>query len=489
MKSNNRNSTINSLFWSFFERIGQQGIQFVIAIILARLLIPEQFGLIAMLTIFMAVAQSFVDSGFGSALIQKQDANHLDECSIFFFNILVGFLVAVVLFLSAPWIAVFYHIPLLTPLARVLSLNLIINAFGIVHTTLLTKRIDFKAQMKVSVIATVLSGAIGVTMAYQGYGVWSLVVQSIGSNLFRTILLWFFLPWRPSWIFSWVSLRSMFSFGSKLLFSGLLDTIYNNLYLVVIGKMFSATDLGYYSRAQQTQQMPVANLSSTVGRVTFPVFSSMQDDKVRLKHGTRKALSTLAMVNFPLMIGLAVVAKPLVLVLLTDKWLPCVPYLQLLCVVGMLYPLHAINLNVLMAQGRSDLFFRLEIIKKAMIAAAVGITWRWGIAAMIYGQIATSIIAYYMNSYYTAKLLSYTITEQLIDFFPILCLALLMGCGVHFVKYIPMQSNISLLLSQISIGVVLYVLFCWFARISPFLEIRDMAQDKYHSLRHRGDNY
>jgi O-antigen/teichoic acid export membrane protein len=487
MNNDLKSATTHGLFWSFFERIGQQGIQFLITIILARLLLPEQFGLIAMLTIFMAVAQSFVDSGFGSALIQKQDASRLDECSIFYFNIMVGFLVAAVMFIAAPWIAAFYRIPLLTPLARVLSLNLIINAFGVVHSALITKRIDFKVQMKVSVVAGILSGSIGVAMAYRGYGVWSLVAQSIASNMFRTALLWFFLPWRPSWMFSWVSLRSMFSFGSKLLYSGLLDTIYNNLYLVVIGKMFSATELGYYTRAAQTQLFPSAILTSTVGRVTFPVFSSMQGDMARLKRGTRKALSSLAMVNFPLMIGLAVVAKPLVLVLLTDKWLPCVPYLQLLCVVGLLYPLHVINLNVLMAQGRSDLFFRLEIYKKVTITAAIILTARWGIIAMIYGQIATSVLAYYMNSYYTGRLISYPVSEQFKDFFPVLSLASLMGLGVFLAGYLPLQNNLVLLVSQVSIGIILYISLCDFVKISSFVEIRSIAQDKYRSLRHRGD--
>jgi len=483
-----RHKTTRALFWSFFERFGQQGIQFIISIILARLLLPEQFGLIAMLTIFMAVAQSFIDSGFGSALIQKQDANHLDECSIFYFNILVGFLAAGVLFLAAPWIATFYKIPLLVPLARVLSLNLIINAFGVIQTTLLTKRVDFKAQMKVSVIASVLSGSIGVTMAYQGYGVWSLVAQSIGSNLFRTALLWFFLPWRPSWIFSFVSLRIMFSFGSKLLFSGLLDTIYNNLYLIVIGRLFSATDLGFYTRAKGTQQLPVANISSAIGRVTFPVFSEMQDDKARLKRGVRKALSTLAMVNFPLMIGLAVVAKSLVLVLLTAKWLPCVPYLQLLCAVGILYPLHVINLNVLTAQGRSDLFFRLEIIKKVLVTIAIVITWRWGITAMIYGQIATSIIAYYMNSYYTGKLLSYPVTEQMKDFIPSLGLASVMGVGVYLIGHMPFPNDLMLLTAQVAAGTVLYISLCNLAKISSFMEIRFMVQSKLQFLCHRVGN-
>jgi teichuronic acid exporter len=483
-----KNNTIKGLFWSFLEGIGQQGIQFVISIILARLLLPEQFGLIAMLTIFMAIAQSFVTSGFGSALVQKQDASHLDECSIFYFNILAGFLVAGTLFLAAPWIAAFYRIPLLASLTRVLSLNLVINAFGAVHSALLMKRIDFKAQMKVSFLATALSGSIGVAMAYNGYGVWSLVAQSIGSNLFGTALLWVFLPWRPTWIFSLDSLRSMFPFGSKLLFSGLLETIFNNLYLLVIGKLFSATDLGYYTRAQQTQQLPVANLSSTVGRVTFPVFSSIQDDEERMKRGIRKSLSALAMVNFPLMIGLAIVAKPLVLVMLTEKWLPCVPYLQLLCMVGLLYPLHAINLNVQIAMGRSDLVFRLEIYKKAMITAMIFITYRWGIAAMIYGQIATSIIAYYMNSYYTGKLLSYPIVAQIRDFAPVLGLASIMGCVVYLAGYLPVQSTMMLLFSQVSIGVVLYIFLCSLTRISSFTEIVSMAQEKYQSIHHRGRN-
>ena len=220
-----------------------------------------------------------------------------------------------------------------------------------------------------------------------------------------------------------------------------------------------------------------------------PVFSSIQDDKARLKRGTRKALSSLAMVNFPLMIGLAIVAKPLVIVLLTDKWLPCVPYIQLLCVVGMLYPLHLINLNVLVAQGRSDLFFRLEIYKKAMITVAICLTYRWGITALIYGQIATSIIAYFMNSYYTGKLLSYSLVEQLKDIVPILGLASLMGCGVILSGYFHLQSAMALLFFQVSIGVILYILLCNLAKIYSFFEIQSMAVEKYKSLRHRGANY
>jgi len=466
-----KNKTIGALFWSFFERISQNGIQFVIAIILARLLAPAEFGLIAMLTIFMAVAQSFIDSGFGQALIQKKNATHIDECSIFYFNILVGFLAAGLLCLAAPWIAGFYNQPLLVPLTCVLSLNLIINAFGMVQTVLLTKHIDFKTQLKVSVIATFFSGTIGVTMALNGFGVWSLVAQSLGSNFFRTILLWFFNTWRPSLIFSYASLRGMFAFGSRLLASGLLDTVFRNIYFVVIGKLFSPIALGFYSRAKKLQQLPVNNISSIVSRVTFPVFSSVQDDKPRLKRGVRKALIMLVMINFPMMIGLAIVAKPLVLVLLTEKWLPCVPYLQLLCVVGMLYPLHVINCNVLIAQGRSDLLFRLEILKKILIVIAITISYRWGIMAMIYGQIATSSLAYFLNAYYTGKMLDYPITKQIRDLMPSLALAGIMGLGVYALKYTPIVNQLALLSAQIMTGIVFYASLCYIFRISSFMEL------------------
>ena len=479
-----KSKTLHALFWSFLERFGQQGIQFVISIILARLLLPEEFGLIAMLSIFMAIAQSFINSGFGQALIQKQDVTHIDECSIFYFNILVGFLAAGLLCLAAPWIAAFYNQPLLVPLTCALSLNLIINAFGLVQTTLLSKHIDFKTQLKVSVIATVISGTIGVTMAINGFGVWSLVAQSLGCNLFRTILLWFFNTWHPSLAFSLDSLRGMFAFGSRLLASGLLDTVFQNIYLVVIGKLFFPMALGFYSRAKELQQLPVSNISTIISRVTFPVFSSVQDDKPRLKRGVRKALTMLVMINFPMMVGLAIVGKPLVLLLLTEKWAPCIPYLQLLCVVGMLYPVHVINLNVLTAQGRSDLFFRLEVLKKVLVVIAIGVTYRWGIIAMIYGQIATSCLAYFLNSYYTGKMLDYPITEQIQDLIPSLALAGIMGLGVYALKYTPIVNQSALLSVQIMTGIALYAVLCYIFRISSFMEVIGMVKSKLLDLRY-----
>lgn len=478
-----RSRTLHGLLWSFTERIGAQGIQLAISIILARLLLPEQFGLIAMLVVFMAVAESFVDSGFGSALIQKENATYIDECSIFYFNILVGGLAAGLLCLAAPWIAALYNQPMLTPLTRVLSLNLIINSFGLVQTSLLTRHIDFKTQLKVSVMATLLSGTIGIIMAYGGFGVWSLVAQSLSMNLFRTILLWIFHRWRPALRFSLASLRTMFAFGSKLLLSGLLDRFFQNIYLLVIGKIFTPAALGFYSRAQRLQELPVQNIQSSVSRVTFPVFSSIQQDKPRLKEGVRKALMTLAMVNFPMMIGLAVVAKPLVLILLTDKWLPCVSYLRLFCLVGMLYPLHAINLNVLRAQGRSDLFLRLEIFKKVLIVVAILITYRWGILSLLIGQIVTSVLSYFVNTHYTGKLLRYPMTQQVRDIMPSLILAAVMGGAISMFHYVPISSNVLLLLVQIVAGILVYLFLCRLCYIPSFMDMIALAKPKFIGLK------
>jgi len=473
-----KHKTIGALSWSFFERAGQNGIQFVIAIVLARLLAPAEFGLIAMLAIFMAVAQSFIDSGFGSALIQKQDASYTDECSIFYFNILVSIVAAGILCIAAPWIAEFYNAPILAPLTRALSLNLVINAFGLIQTSLLTKRIDFKLQLKVSIFATFFSGIIGILMAYKGFGVWSLVAQSLSQNLFRTCLLWLVMSWRPSWTFSLKSLRTLFSFGSKLLFSGLLDVLFQNIYLVVIGKLFSPADLGFYSRAKEFSQLPVHNLSSSIGRVTYPVFSSIQNDKNRLRDGVRKTLSMMAILTFPLMIGLMVVAKPLVIILIGDRWLPSVPYLQLLCIVGLLYPLHAINLNVLKAQGRSDLFLKLEVIKKFNALIAILVTYRWGITAMIIGQIVTSIIAYYLNSYFTEKLLNYPLSKQIKDVMPALIIASTMGIAIYGLVFAQLSNNYILLILQVILGAFIYLSLCYFAKVPAFIEILDMIKPR-----------
>lgn len=466
-----KSRTLHALAWSFLESVGLQTVRLVIGIVLARLLFPEQFGLIAMLTIFIAVAQCFLDSGFGAALIQKPEITQTDNCTIFYFNIVVGVVAAGLLCLVAPWIAAFYNQPILTHLTRALSLTIVINSFGLIHNTILTKQINFKTQTKVSLIASITSGIIGVTMAVMGFGVWSLVVLQISSTSIRTALLWLLNTWRPVLIFSFNSLREMSGYGSRIQAANLLNQLFENIYLIIIGRLYSATDLGLFSRAQTLGELIPRTLSGMVGGVTFPVFSSIQDDPARLKRGMKKALTVLVLVNFPIMIGMAVLSRPLVLVLLTEKWVGCIQYLQLICLGGLLYPLHVINLNVITALGRSDLFLRLEIIKKALIVINIAVTWQYGVAAMIYGMMGFSLVCYYINSYYTGVLIGYPIREQLRDLVAYLVTAGLMGMAVYAVGLLPFPNYWSTLLVQISAGIVIYIFLCRVFRLAAFMAI------------------
>jgi O-antigen/teichoic acid export membrane protein len=476
-------AAIRGLAWSTIERFGQQFLHFLFAIVLARLLSPSEFGLIAMVTLFVAISQTLVDSGFGAALIQKRDANHLDECSVFYFNIAVGGVGACMMFLAAPWIARFYSQPQLEPITRWMSLLLVINSFGTIQNRILMKRVDFKSLFHVSAIATPISGVLGVVLAFRGYGVWSLVIQQLFFNFLHVCLLWFFVGWRPGWKFSLASLQSMFGYGSKLLATGLLDTVFQNMYDLVIGKVFSASQLGFYTRAKMTQQLLAQNLHATVSRVTFPIFSSIQNDKLRLRDGARKGLVYLGTINFPLMIGLCVVSKSFVSVVFTDKWLPCVPYLQLLCVVGLLYPLSAINLNILSAQGRSDLTLRLEIIKKSVSIVLLVIGWPWGVTGIVMGQVLSSIIAYYINCFYTARLIDYSVVKQVKDLMPVLSIALVMGVIVSMVGWIDYPSELMRLVVQVFIGIGSYGILCRVHRIETYQAIERIVVSKLGRFR------
>jgi O-antigen/teichoic acid export membrane protein len=485
MTSSLKSKAVDGLLWSCLDRFGQRTLFLLISIILARLLLPEDFGLIGMLAIFTAIAQVFLECSFGQALIQKKDATHVDACSVFYVGILVGLAAAGSLCLLAPWVADFYRQPLLTELMRVMSLNIAISSFGLAHRAILMRRIDFETQTKISLIAMFLSGATGVALAVVGFGVWSLAIQQVCNNLCQTVLVWLFSAWRPSLVFSLTALRSMFCFGSRLLASGLLNTVFENLYFVVIGRLFSAADLGIYSRARTMQRLPALTFSEVVTRVIFPVFSTVQDDPRRLKRGVRKVLTATVLVHFPMMIGLAVVARPLVLVLLTEKWLPCVAYMQLLCIVGLSVPLHVVNLDVLKAKGRSDLFLRVEILKKIAAVAAIVVTYRWGIRGIIYGQIAVSVVAYYLNSYYTGVLIRYPIREQLVDLLPYMVVAGLMGAGVYALGLLPFPNNWTLLICQVAAGVLLYLAICASANLAAFQDVLHVVKPRLAALYER----
>jgi O-antigen/teichoic acid export membrane protein len=458
---NHRQKTINGMLWSISERFSLQGVQLVVSIILARLLEPSQFGLIGMLSLFMALAQSILDSGFGSALIQKKDVDHLDNCSIFYFNILVGIFLTLLLIAFAPVIAAFFDQPILIPLTRFLSLNIFINGFALVQSTILTKQMNFKAQLKINLISVVLSGMIGITLAYLGWGVWSLALQSVLNTLFRTILYWVLSTWKPSLIFSFTALGTMFTFGSKLLLSGLLDTFFQNIYQTFIGKMFSVSELGFYTRARSMEQTAVTATSSSLGRVLFPAMSPLQDDITRLRQAYKKTIGVSLFFHFPLMFGLIGIADPLIRFLMTDKWAPSIPFFQLLCIVGLLYPLQVLNLNILMVKGRSDLFFRLEIIKKIFVILAILITYRWGVTGLIFGQIGTSVISYLLNSYYSGQLVNYSMIEQIRDITPSFITAGLMGLLLLKINSFFLISLFSQVILLTIVGIIVYFFLNW----------------------------
>lgn len=432
-----KHKTLKGAMWSVIERFSVQGVAFVVMIIMARLLNPSDYGLVGMLAIFIAISQSLVDSGFSQALIRKQDRSELDNSTVFFFNIGVGFTLYFVLFFSAPLIASFYDEPVLVPLTRVISLSVLINSFVVVQRALLTIKIDFKTQAKASLSAAIVSGIIGIGMAYSGYGVWSIVAYQLVNLSVNVILLWGLSHWRPIWQYSWISFREQFNFGSKLALSGIIDTVYRNIYLIIIGKIFKASELGYYTRAHQFAEFPSSNLTGIIHRVTFPVLCTIQDDDERLRSVYRRFLRLSAFIIFPLMVGLAAIAHPLILILLKEQWSFTASLLQILCFTMMWYPIHAINLNLLQVKGRSDLFLRLEIIKKCIGVVILCATIPMGLVAMCVGSVVSSIISLVINTRYTGKLINVGFLAQVRDLVPTLLYSFSMGAvvwlAIHFV--------------------------------------------------------
>jgi teichuronic acid exporter len=477
-----KQKTISGLFWSFVDAFANQGFQFIVGIILARLLSPHEFGLIGMLTIFIAISQSFVDSGFSNALIQKVNCTQKDYSTIFYFNIMVAFFCYTLLFGFSASIAAFFVEPQLKSLIQVLSLSLIFNSFSVIQRTILSKEINFKLQTMVSMVASIGSGIIAIWLALAGFGVWSLVALTLSRAFLNSIFLWLWAKWKPAWVFSRESFRELFAFGSKLLVSGLIDTAYRNIYYLIIGKYFSAVQLGYYTRADQFQAIPSQNLNGVIGRVSFPVLSSIQDDVPKLKVAYQKIIKSTMLITFVLMLGMAAVAKPLILTLIGEKWLPAVIYLQLLCLVGMFYPLHALNLNMLQVQGRSDLFLRLEIIKKVLAIPTIFLGVLFGIITMIIGMLVLNMIAYYLNSYWSGRLIGYSTWEQIKDILPSFILALVVALCVFFVGDLLNISNFLKLIIQIAIGSLLTIGISEAFFMRDYLYMKEIVINKTKTL-------
>lgn len=472
-----KQKTVKGTVWSAVERFSVQGVQFIVMIVMARILTPEDYGLVGMLAIFLAVSQSLIDSGFSQALIRKMDRTEIDNCTVFYFNIVVGLVLYLTLYFLAPLVAKFYDAPAITSIMRVICISVIINSLVVVQRALYTVNIDFKTQAKASLSAAIVSGIIGITMAYKGFGVWSIVTQQLTNLGINAGLLWLFSKWRPRLLYSWKSFRELFSFGSKLMLSGLLDTLYKNIYTLVIGKVFNASSLGHYTRAHQFADFPSSNLTGIMQRVTYPVLCNIQEDDERLKNVYRRFLKLSAFIIFPLMLGLSAVSEPFVEIFIGRQWSYCSSLLQILCFSMMWFPIHAINLNLLQVKGRSDLFLRLEIIKKTIGVTILCVTIPMGLTVMCFGQIVSSIIALTVNTYYTGKLIGVGFFKQMKDLLPTTLLSLVMFAivftVVHLIDDIYLQ-----LLCGIIVGIVIYISASILFRFKEIEELKSLITRK-----------
>lgn len=472
-----------ALFWSAMERFGLQAVGFLLSIVLARLLSPREYGLIGMVLVFCSVGHVFADSGLSTALVQRPANSADDEATVFYANIGAGAVLTLLICGISPLVARFYGQPLLIPLLCVLSLQVFLSSFGIVQFALLTRAMDFRRQAIISTLSVLSSGLVGISMAWSGLGVWSLVGQSVTAALFQSLLVWRLGNWRLAGRFRRASFQEMWPFSSKMLASGLLNTVFENLYNVVIGRVYRPADLGFFTRAQGLAQFPAGFVTATFWRTTLPAFARMQADMALLKVSVRKVFRLLAAVHFPAMAGLAVVAEPLVRCLLTDKWTPCVPYLQVLAFAGMLYPLHALHLNALTAQGRSDLFLRLEVIKKVLTVLTLVSTFRFGVSAMVWGILVLSVGCLVVNGYYTRKLLNYRWREQALDLVPAIGATMVMVLAMSTILYLKLKTTgaflladlknpLTLLLVQMAVGLVIYGAIAGLSPMSAFVELR-----------------
>lgn len=456
MEKSLKKQTVHGVIWSAVQRFSTQGIQFVTTIIMARMLTPSDYGVVGMLDVFIAILSVFVDSGFINALTRKQDRTHTDICTVFFFNIGISILAYCILFLIAPLVASFYDIPVLCIILRILGLVIIIDSFAAVQMTLMIINLNFKIQTKISIISLIISGAIGIILAYNNYTYWALVIQSLLYGIISTSLYWYYSTWRPSLIFSKQSFKEMFSFGSKILVTSLINTTYGNLYSLVIGKVFSANILGNYSRANAYANFPSSNLTSILQRVTYPVLCKLQDDKTLLSDAYRKLIRTSAFIIFPLMTGLSALSHPFIIIILGAKWNLCAVMLQIICFALMWYPIHALNLNLLLVKGRSDLLLRTEIIKKIIGIIVLCISVPFGIIALCYSGILTSIICLIINTYYTGKLINVGFTRQMIDISITFIISITMWGLIIFINNF-IENILLQMIAGIAIGFLFYL--------------------------------
>lgn len=462
-------SIFSNFFWRFAERCGAQIIQFIVSLVLARILAPEAYGTIALVLVFSQILQVFVDSGLGNALIQKKDADDLDFSSVFWFNVVWCLILYGIVFFCAPLISNFYNDESLTAIVRVLCLMVIISGLKNVQQAYVSRTMQFKRFFWATLGGTLVSAVAGIGLALLGFGVWALVAQKLVNLFIDTTVLWFTVKWRPKWMFSFQRLKGLFSFGWKLLVSALIDTIYNNLRQLIIGKFYSKSDLAYYNQGKQFPNIIVTNINTSIDSVLLPTMSKSQDDPARVKQMTRRAIKTSTYIMAPLMMGIAFCADTIVGLILTDKWMPCVPFLQVFCITYMFYPIHTANLNAIKAMGRSDLFLILEIMKKAIGLIVMFSTIWFGVMVMAYSLLFTSVVSQVINSWPNKKLMKYSYLEQIKDIMPGILIAVFMGVCVKLIEFLPFGLPLVVtLILQIIVGITIYVLLSKLFKLESF---------------------
>ena len=473
---------ISNLIWRFAERCGAQGVQFIVSLVLARVLEPSAYGTIALVTVFTTILQVFVDSGMGNALIQKKNADEIDFSTVFYFNIAICLMLYLVMFVASPYIAKFYNDDSLTDVIRVLSLTIVISGVKNVQQAYVSRNMMFKRFFFATLGGTIASAILGIVMAYNGFGVWALVAQQILNTAAATVILWITVKWCPKIVFSLKRLKGLFSYGWKLLVSSLIDTVYNNIRQLIIGKLYSAEDLSFYNRGKQFPNFIVTNVNTSIDSVLLPAMSREQDDVNRVKNMTRRSIKISTYVMAPLMMGLAFMATNVVKLILTDKWLECVPFLQIFCITYMFYPIHTANLNAIRAMGRSDLFLKLEVIKKIIGMIVLVATMWFGVMAMAYSLLFTSIVSQIVNAWPNKKLLNYGYKDQLKDILPSILLAVFMGIVVYLVGFIKLPLIITMIL-QVLVGIVIYILISILFKFEAFDYILEIMKSMINKFR------
>ena len=450
-----KGSVFSNLIWRLAERVGAKAVEFVVSIVLARLLLPEDYGTIALITVFITILQVFIDNGIGNSLIQKKDADSIDFSTVFYFNLCFCAVLYLILFFGAPLISDFYSDANMAIYVRVLGITILISSVKNIEQAYVSRHLQFKKFFFATLFGTVGAAIIGIYMAYHGYGVWSLIFQQLFNAALDTIILWIIVPWRPTLQFSFIRLKAHISYGWKILVSSLLDTVYTNIRQLIIGKMYTSSDLAFYNRGRQFPSFIVTNINSSIDSVLFPAMSREQDNIDHIKYMTRWSIKVSTYVMAPLMMGLAFAAEPIVRLVLTEKWPECVPYLRIFCITFMFYPIHTANLNSIKAIGRSDVYLKLEIAKKIVGFACLVSTMWFGVMAMAYSMLLISVLSQIINSWPNRKLLKYSYLEQMKDIIPYILLSVIMGLIIYFIKFIGLSDLLTVIL-QVLLGGIIY---------------------------------